>query len=238
MVIIILFLMTIAIVTIPCRSWTGGLARRPWGAWRWVDPNGRAPQDHNHRGTEQKYCTTRSGALCERWVGYLQIGDLQVGWGCLGGQLLVQGSPAGEGDHPSCGECCIQFLFDHLSCCSPSLCSVCRAVKRARAPPCLNKGLETICQHPRAKRSIWERRGVQMLFIYMGARGQGGPCPDLLVILWPSKGRFARMREDYGRDYPPRINTTKKRTSSGFVSLKKIWKWKPREAAIATSFGA
>ena len=30
------------------------------------------------------------------------------------------------------------------------------------------------------------------------------------------------MREDYGRDYPPRINTTKKRTSSGFVSLKKI----------------
>ena len=29
------------------------------------------------------------------------------------------------------------------------------------------------------------------------------------------------MREDYGRDYPPRINTTKKRTSSGFVSLKK-----------------
>ena len=38
--------------SIPCRSWTGGLARRPWGAWKWVDPNGRAPLGHSHRGTE------------------------------------------------------------------------------------------------------------------------------------------------------------------------------------------
>ena len=38
--------------SIPCRSWTGGLARRPWGAWKWVDPNGRAPLGRSHRGTE------------------------------------------------------------------------------------------------------------------------------------------------------------------------------------------
>ena len=39
-------------LNIPCRSWTGGLAGRPWEEWMWVGPNDTAPQDHSHRGTE------------------------------------------------------------------------------------------------------------------------------------------------------------------------------------------
>ena len=35
------------------------------------------------------------------WNSHLKVGRLQVGRGCLSRQLLVQGSPAGEGDHPT-----------------------------------------------------------------------------------------------------------------------------------------
>ena len=44
--------LTIAIVTIPCRSWTGGLVGRPWVGWMLAGPNDMAPQGHSHRGTE------------------------------------------------------------------------------------------------------------------------------------------------------------------------------------------
>ena len=35
------------------------------------------------------------------WNSHLKVGRLQVGGGRLPRQLLVQGSPAGEGDHPT-----------------------------------------------------------------------------------------------------------------------------------------